>query len=137
METIQVLQSLYKVLFPEEIALHFEIKEVTEHKDRISIRFEELPELLPKELGATDEVILDGFCNPIEVQSFPLKGKPVYLNIYRRRWKRKGETQHYSNTYFIHPDGVKATKEFAAFLKETFGHTPDQYNDNIRGIMRR
>ena len=135
METQGVIMSLIKVLFPEEIALHFEIKEVNDHKDRVSIKLEELPSLLPKELSSTYDVVLDGFCNPIELQSFPLKGKPVYLNVYRRRWKRKGETQHYSNTYNLHPEGVKATAELAAFLKDTFGYTPDEYNDHLRSIV--
>jgi hypothetical protein len=136
METISVLQELFKVLFPKEIALNFEIKEVKEEKDRIILKLEELPELLPKSLQEDKEIVLDGFCNPIELQSFPLKGKPVFLNVYRRRWKRKGEDTHYSNTYNLHPEGVKATAEFAAFLKDAFGYTPDQYNSDISGIVR-
>jgi hypothetical protein len=82
------------------------------------------------------EIVLDGFCNPLELQSFPLKGKPVYLKLYRRRWKHKGGDKHYSNSYNFNPDGVKATKEFASFLKAAFGQTPDQYNADISGLMR-
>jgi transposase len=66
----------------------------------------------------TKEVVLDGVGNPIELQSFPLKGKPVYLKLYRRRWKYKGENKHYSNTYDFNPQGVKAIKEFASFFKQ-------------------
>jgi hypothetical protein len=135
MESLSVLQGLFKVLFPSEIALHFEIKKVKEEKERITIKLEELPELLPQGLQDAESIVLDGFCNPIELQSFPLKGKPVFLDVYRRRWKRKGENKHYSNTYDLHPEGVKATAEFSAFLKETFGYTPDQYNDNISSIV--
>lgn len=136
MESHTVLQSLFKVLFPEIITLHFEITNVIELKDRIEIRMEELAELLPRSLESVTDIVLDGFCNPVELQSFPLKGKPVYLNLYRRRWKQKGTKKHFSNSYNIHPEGVKATKEFASFLKEAFGYTPDQYNDNLKGLMR-
>ena len=136
MESQSVLQSLFNVLFPEIITLHFEITSVKESKDRIEIRMEELAELVPQSLESVTDIVLDGFCNPIELQSFPLKGKPVYLNLYRRRWKQKGTNKHSTNNYNIHPEGVKATKEFASFLKEAFGHTPDQYNDSIKGLMR-
>lgn len=136
METKSILQELFKVLFPEEISLYFDIKDVQEHNDRVCIRLEELPELVPDGLRDVTDVSLDGYCNPVELQSFPLKGKPVYLHVYRRRWKRKGDSTHYSNTYNLHPEGVKATSEFAAFLKDTFGYTPDEYNNYLRGIVR-
>lgn len=135
MESQEVLQSLFSVLFPEVISLHFKITSVKEFKNRIEIRMEELPELVPPGLESSTEISLDGFCNPLELQSFPLKGKSVYLKLYRRRWKQKGTKQHFSNTYDIHPEGVKATKDFASFLKETFGHTPDQYNNSLKDIM--
>ena len=135
MESQSVLQSLSSVLFPEVLTLHFDIKTVKEFKDRIEIRMEELAELVPKSLESVTDIVLDGFCNSLELQSFPLKGKPVYLKLYRRRWKQKGAKEHFSNSYDIHLEGVKATKEFASFLKEAFGHTPDEYNDSIKDIM--
>jgi hypothetical protein len=136
METTEILKDLLSVFFPEEITLHFEIKDVDEKKGYIQITFEELPELVPPTMQGNGEVVLDGFCNPLELQSFPLKGKPVYLKLYRRRWKFKGEGKHHSNSYNFNPDGVKATKEFASFLKAAFGQTPDQYNSDISGLMR-
>ena len=128
MESQAIIKDLLSVFFPEELTLHFEIKKVEEKKEYIRIRFEELQELVPTAMTESKEIVLDGFCNPLELQSFPLKGKPVYLYLYRRRWKYKGEKKHFSNTYEFNPDGVKATKEFANFLKAAFGQTPDQYN---------
>jgi hypothetical protein len=128
MESSSIIKELLSVFFPKEIMLHFEINEVVEKSGYIQIRFEELPELVPSSMRVSKEIVLDGFCNPIELQSFPLKGKPVYLKLYRRRWKYKGSRKHYSNTYEFNPRGVKATKEFASFLKAAFGQTPDQYN---------
>jgi len=124
------------VLFPKEIAIHFEISDIIESEDDIIICMQELKELIPDALVKAKNIVLDGFCNPIELQSFPLKGKSVYLKLYRRRWKMSGEKEHYSNSYNIHPEGVKATTEFAFFLKGAFGQTPDQYNDRRRSFMR-
>lgn len=130
MESPELMKSLLSVFFPEEITQHFEVRSVDEKKGYIHIRFDELPELVPTSMKSNKEIVLDGFCNALELQSFPLKGKPVYLKLYRRRWKYKGEKQHYSNTYNFNPQGVKATKEFASFLKAAFGQTPDQYNSD-------
>ncbi len=74
-----ILQSLVNVLFPTDISFHFEVSMVQEYPDWIEIRMEELQELVPEKLYSKEEVVLDGFCNPLELQSFPLKGKPVYL----------------------------------------------------------
>lgn len=128
MESLETIRNLLGVFFPDEISAHFEIKEVNEKSGYIQIVFEELPELVPQQMDKPTEIVLDGFRNPLELQSFPLKGKPVYLKLYRRRWKYKGEKTHYSNTYKFNEEGVKATKEFASFLKGAFGQTPDQYN---------
>lgn len=128
MESLETIRSLLGVFFPDEISTHFEIKEVIEKSSYIQIVFEELPELVPEHMDKPTEIVLDGFCNPLELQTFPLKGKPVYLKLYRRRWKYKGEKVHYSNSYKFNDEGVKATKEFGTFLKGAFGQTPDQYN---------
>lgn len=128
MESAELIKDLLKVFFPEEITVHFELTEIVDRKGYIQIRFEELPELVPSGMDMSKEIVLDGFCNALELQSFPLKGKPVYLKVYRRRWKYKGSSKHYSNSYNFNHEGVKATKEFASFLKAAFGQTPDQYN---------
>jgi hypothetical protein len=128
MESTELIKDLLKVFFPEEITVHFELTEIEDKKGYIQIRFNELPELVPSDMDVSKEIVLDGFCNALELQSFPLKGKPVYLKVYRRRWKYQGSSKHYSNSYNFNPEGVKATKEFASFLKGAFGQTPNQYN---------
>lgn len=68
-------------------------------------------------LKKVKEVSLNGYCKPIELMTFPAGGKPVYLKIKRRRWVVKGKKESYTNTYDLNYQGVKATKEFADFLK--------------------
>ena len=127
-----VQQGLYKELLslivPKEITQDFELKEIIEKANMITLYFEELPDRIPKELQGK-EVVMDGFINQLELQTFPLKDKTVHIAIRRRRWKAKGEiNQSYSNNYDLHLEGMKTTKEFGAFLKEELGLQPDEYN---------
>jgi len=122
-----VLSQLLSVVVPESLSM-FKLVSVTEHKEYIEFRLEDSADHIPQELADCSNVVLDGFCNPIELQSFPLKGKPVYYKIYRRRWKASGSKQHYSHSYDLHPDEVKATQEFASFLKDEVRSTLREYN---------
>jgi hypothetical protein len=131
------MEALLKVLFPTEISNHFEVKEVNDYPDRIEIRLDEYQELVPPQMTEQRPIVLDGFCNPIELQTFMIKGKATFLKIYRRRWKYQGQDKHYSNTYQLNPEGVKATNEFASFLKDNLGLTPDQHLAFVRRVSDR
>jgi hypothetical protein len=118
---------LLQSMLPKEIYQHFEMVSMQEEMERVEMVLEESAELLPIELENKHSAVLDGFCNPIELLHFSIKGKPLYLKLYRRRWKESGSNQHYSNRYNLHPEGVKATHEFASFLKGEIGLTADEY----------
>ena len=122
-----ILKSVLSVLIPDSLS-DFVLAEVKEYKDRIEFRMEEKETNIPVSLVGKENVVLDGFCNPIELQSFPLKEKPVFYKVYRRRWKISGENKHVSNERELHPEGVKATQEFASFLKEEVGLSLGEYN---------
>ena len=122
-----LLSDVLSVLVPESLSV-FHLVSVQEHASYIEFRLEDSSELIPLALQESTKVVLDGFNNPVELQSFPLKGKPVYFKIYRHRWKESGSNEHYSHSYDLHPQGVKATHEFASFLKEEVGQTLGEYN---------
>ncbi len=122
---------LLKLIAPEEIINYFNLVNVKETCRCYEFYFEEKEDLIPSSLQG-QSVVLDGFCEPLSLLSFPLKIKPVYLILKRRRWKPKGGGTHHSNKYYFNHPHIKATKEFAAFLKEVHGHTPDQYLDLCR-----
>jgi hypothetical protein len=122
-----LLQDLVSSLLPTEIYQHFSLVSLTEKPHGIELRMEEYAELVPPEISDKASVVLDGFCNPLELLHFSMKGKPLYLKLYRRRWKESGSSKHYSNAYDLHPDGVKATHEFASFLKGEAGCALDEY----------
>ena len=128
MEEKALYQELLKLIVPKEITDNFDLIEIVERTNMITLSFEELTSRIPKALSGK-EVVLDGYLNQLELQTFPLKDKTVYIALRRRRWKEKGDnTQSFSNTYELHVEGMKTTKEFGAFLKEEFGLQPDEYN---------
>jgi len=125
------LSSLYtdllSILLPASLR-DFSLVSVSESPSCIVLRLEESANNIPTALKNMPNIVLDGFCNPLELQTFPLNDKPVYFKIYRRRWKVSGDKKHHSNCHDLHPLGVKATFEFAVFLKEELGQTLDEYN---------
>ena len=58
------------------------------------------------------------FERKVEIAGFPLQGKPLFLQIYRRKWKETGKKKSYTNTYEFYRPGMKTTDEFGIFLKE-------------------
>jgi len=112
-----------QMLVPEEILACFEIESIEENLEDYVISLHEKKTCLPKSIYRKKRAVLDGYLHPLELQTFPIKGKAVYLRLYRRLWKEhgKGGDRGFSNTYNFHHPGMKATKEFGAFLKEAFG----------------
>ena len=113
-------QELIQLFAPEVILSHFEYKEMEEISGVYRLCLDEKNDVShhPAALKGKSDVILNGFMNPIELQTFPAKGKEVFLILRRRRWKLQGSEESYHNTYDFHELGMKATREFGAFLKE-------------------
>lgn len=122
-----IYETILSNLLPADILKNFIPVSMTEKQYGVELRMEERETNLPIELTGVEDVVKDGYCNAIELLHFHMKGKPLYLQLYRRRWKQSGSSCHYSNSYHLHPEGVKATHEFAAFLKESGGITTDEY----------
>ena len=116
----QMETTLLKLHVPEYILLHFEYDHVEEISGVIRIHLIEKKDArhYPKELIGKGAISMNGYMNPIELQTFPTQGKEVFLLLKRRRWKLKGDDKSYYNTYSFCQEGMKATKEFGAFLKE-------------------
>jgi hypothetical protein len=128
MENENLYKELVGLIAPNEIAENFELKQIIEKESSITLYFEEKLEMIPDELKGK-EVVQDGYLNKMELQTFPLKDKTVYIAVRRRRWKEKGNTKEsFTNHYELHFEGMKTTKEFGIFLKEELGLQPDEYN---------
>lgn len=113
-----LLESISKMLVPETILDHFEIYGAEEKSSCWEIELREKEGFIPSELKDYEDVVFDGYCNPLEALSHSFVCKPVYLKVYRRRYKRAGTDQHYSNSYDLTLKGVKMVPELGLFLKE-------------------
>ena len=107
------------MLVPEHILAHFEIWDAQELKTRWVIEMREKEGFIPKDLSGCDDVVFDGFCNPLEAISHSFVCKPVYLRLFRRRYKRSSSDIHFSNEYDVTLKGVRMVPEMGFFLKET------------------
>jgi hypothetical protein len=105
------------MLVPERILAHFEIWDAREHKDRWEIEMREKEGFIPAELSDYEDVVLDGYCNPLEALSHSFVCKPVYLRLYRRRYRRSNSDTHFSNEYDVTLQGVKSVPGMGFFLK--------------------
>jgi len=115
----QLFSTVSEMLVPEHILAYFEIWGARESKDRWVIEMREKEGFIPSELSEYQDVVLDGYCNPIEALSHSFVCKPIYLRLFRRRYKRSGSDEHFSNEYDVTLKGVKMVPEFGFFLKET------------------
>jgi hypothetical protein len=106
------------MLVPAHILEYFEIWDAQEFKERWVIEMREKEGLIPKELTAYPDIVFDGYCTPIEALSHSFVCKPIYLKLYRRRYKRSNSDEHFSNEYDVTLKGVRMVPELGLFLKE-------------------
>ena len=110
--------SISKMLVPENILENFDIYGTEQLKDYWEIEMREKEDLIPEELKGKSDVVSDGYCNPVQAISHSFSGKPVYLKIFRKRWKQSNTEKHYSNEYDFTLKGMKIVPELGIFLKE-------------------
>ncbi len=121
--TDEVLGKLASIIVPKDYLSNFAVVDVKEYPDRWQVELEEHKENIPEALKDVEGlVVLDGFCDSINIVSHCFSLKEVILRVKRRRWKLSKVDKdhlagHYSNTYELHPHGAKITKELASFLK--------------------
>ena len=109
---------------PKEILEHFTVLKIEERIDisdnALALYITLLEKnILPDSYPSTDYES-KGFYPAKQIQDFPIRGKAVYLNVSRRRWRHKTEPlpNVHTDFSFIAKD-VKLTKELADFLKST------------------
>ena len=107
-------------VFPEQLLAYFDLvgSEVKADKKSIDgileVTFEE--KAVPPEGGA-EKWESKGFYSA-RIQDFPLRGRPVFLILKRRRWRHKETGASVSRELSFIAEGSRFTKEVAAFFKE-------------------
>jgi transposase len=117
-------KEVVKNILPKGLLDYFEVKgmkEIASHgkqEEHFIITLEET-NALPYGFSENDYES-KGFYKPRKVQDFPLRGKAVYLLIYRRRWQHKQDKKYIHRDFTLIAEGTKFTKELSDFLKQPY-----------------
>jgi hypothetical protein len=114
----EMYATISSILVPDYILKDFDIYGAKESKSSWVIEMREKEGLIPSELESYEDVVFDGYCNPVDMLSHSFACKPIYLRLYRRRYKRSNQDNHFSNEYDFTLKGVKMVPELGIFLKE-------------------
>jgi hypothetical protein len=82
----------------------------------MTLYFEEL-NILPEGYSPRDYES-KGFVESKLIQDFPLRGKPVFIKLKKRRWRNKITGVIIKRDYSFIADGSKFTQELSDFLKD-------------------
>lgn len=114
---------LARIVLPAEILDYFKITNVERTDTEIHIS---LDELMDAELRDSANFESKGFMEAVSVTDFPIRDHKVILKIRRRRWTdiRTGKSFSKPIDLDIVAKGTRYSKEFGAFLKDTYGDVP-------------
>lgn len=117
------LQMLAQIVLPMQILDYFTIAGVEQTKSEIHIS---LDEKMNAELSGDIHFESKGFMEAVSVTDFPIRDHKVILRIRRRRWAdtRTGKSFSIPIDLDVVAKGTRYSKEFGAFLKETYGDVP-------------
>ena len=122
METNQ-LEVLARIVLPSEILNYFSVVRVEHTSIGIDIHLDE--RMNP---SLSDDVHFEskGFMEAVSVTDFPIRDHKVVLRVRRRRWTdtRTGKSFSIPIDLDVVCKGTRYSKEFGAFLKETYGDIP-------------
>ena len=116
------LNMLAQVVLPAQILEYFAIVGVEQTTTEIHISLDE-----KMTLELQDDVHFEskGFMEAVSVTDFPIRDHKVILRIRRRRWVDTRTGKSFSIPIdLVVAKGTRYSKEFGAFLKETYGDVP-------------
>lgn len=75
--------------------------------------------ILSKEDRHNPNIVARGYTDPVVIQDYPMRGRPVYLHMRKNKWwdKLSGEVFSY-NLELPNEEGTRLSAEFVAFLKD-------------------
>ena len=114
---------LASIVLPSQILEYFSIVGIEQNSTEIHIS---LDEKMNPELSNDVHFESKGFMEAVSVTDFPIRDHKVILKIRRRRWTdtRTGKSFSIPIDLDIVAKGTRYSREFGAFLKETYGDVP-------------
>ncbi len=119
----EYLKMLAQVVLPSQILDYFIVVGIEQTATEIHIS---LDEVVTRELSDDVHFESKGFMEAVSVTDFPIRDHKVILRIRRRRWTdiRTGKSFSIPIDLDVVAKGTRYSKEFGAFLKETYGDVP-------------
>ena len=124
---MNMLEQLARIVLPKEILDNFDIVKIETDEsdiDAMSLTIH-LDERMNAYLQKSDDYESKGFMDAVRITDFPIRDHKVILVLRRRRWKNKETGETFVDRISVTESGTRYSKEFAAFLKETYGHIPN------------
>ena len=124
---MNMLEQLARIVLPKEILDNFDIVKIETDEsdiDAMSMTIH-LDERMNAYLQKSEDYESKGFMDAVRITDFPIRDHKVILVLRRRRWKNKETGETFVDRISVTESGTRYSKEFAAFLKETYGHIPD------------
>ena len=117
------LYQLAEFVLPSDVLHYFSIVKIESDTSLLRIY---LDEKMKKELSDDLHFESKGFMEAVEVTDFTIRDHKVILVLRRRRWIdiRTGKSFSLPLQIDITASGTRYSKEFGAFLKETYGDIP-------------
>lgn len=117
------LQMLAQIVLPAQILDYFTIVGIEQTESEIHIS---LDEKMNPELSGDVHFESKGFMKAASITDFPIRDHKVILLVRRRRWTdtRTGKSFSIPINLDVVAKGTRYSKEFGAFLKETYGDIP-------------
>lgn len=109
--------SLLQLLLPKELLEYFDLIS-HEFKDKQHFLFLEEKNIHPEQFKE-EKLTSKGFYDEVTIQDFPLRGKPCYLKVKRRKWIIEDTGKIVSRDWQMVANGTRMTEEFALFLKRS------------------
>jgi hypothetical protein len=122
------------IFLPKSFLGDFYVEKVEEINNQYKVTIYENPNNIPQGLLGK-KTVLNGFCDKLELVDNLFKGELLFLTIYRRKWKEKGKTESFFNTYNLHKKGCKLTQEFGDFLKELTRQKRSELFASVKGLQ--
>ena len=114
---------LAKYILPEYIFKYFLLIKVEDENNSLHFYLDEVNSI-PEEYQNCD-LVSKGFHRESVIKDFPLRDKPLYLHVSRRRWLNRTTGEVVSRDWNLVAKGTHYTRDFAFFFKELAGYLPD------------
>jgi len=117
-----MFKKLLAYVLPKEIIESFDLVKLEEKEKTLHLYLDEC-NVVPDEYKDLS-LSPNGFYEESTLKDFPLRRNKVVLHVRRRRWV-DASGKSYSRRWDLVAEGTRYSKEFASFLKGTFGYLPD------------